>query len=58
MKHQTKKLMKHQMKEVDENFDLDEFEVEAEPEMGGDPADDMMADIEPVWHDEAQTRLT
>ena len=31
--------------EMDEGFDLDEFEVEAEPEMGGDPADDMMADL-------------
>ena len=31
--------------EVDEGFDLDEFEVEAEPEMGGDAADDMMADL-------------
>jgi hypothetical protein len=32
--------------EVDENFDLDEFEVEGDDDMGGDPADDMMADIE------------
>ena len=32
--------------EVDENFDLDEFEVEGEPEVGGDAADDMMADLE------------
>jgi hypothetical protein len=37
--------------EVAEDFDLDEFEVEAEPmdmdmDMGGDPADDMMGDIE------------
>ena len=33
--------------EVDEGFDLDEFEVEADPmDMGGDPADDMMGDIE------------
>ena len=32
--------------EVDENFDLDEFEVEADDDMGGDPADDMMGDIE------------
>lgn len=31
--------------EVEEGFDLDEFEVEAEPDMGGDPADDMMADL-------------
>ena len=34
--------------EVDENFNLDEFEVEADPaeaEMGGDAADDMMADL-------------
>jgi hypothetical protein len=32
---------------VDENFDLDEFEVEADPmDMGGDAADDMMADLE------------
>ena len=34
--------------EVDEGFDLDEFEVEADPieaEMGGDAADDMMADL-------------
>ena len=30
---------------VDENFDLDEFEVEADP-MEADPADDMMGDIE------------
>jgi hypothetical protein len=31
--------------EVDEGFNLDEFEVEADPmaDMGGDPADDMMA---------------
>ena len=35
--------------EMDEGFDLDEFEVEADPmdmDMGGDPADDMMGDIE------------
>ena len=32
--------------ETNENFDLDEFEVEGEPEMGGDPVDDMMGDIE------------
>lgn len=32
--------------EVDENFDLDEFEVEGEPAMGGDPTDDMMGDVE------------
>ena len=31
--------------EVEENFDLDEFEVEADDDMGGDPADDMMADL-------------
>jgi hypothetical protein len=32
--------------EVEEGFDLDEFEVEADPmDMGGDPADDMMADL-------------
>lgn len=31
--------------EVDENFDLDEFEVEADDDMGGDPTDDMMADL-------------
>ena len=33
--------------EVDEGFDLDEFEVEADPmaSMGGDPTDDMMADL-------------
>ena len=33
--------------DLDEGFDLDEFEVEADPmPMGGDPADDMMGDIE------------
>ena len=32
--------------QVDEEFDLDEFEVEADPMMGGDPADDMMGDVE------------
>ena len=34
--------------EVSEDFDLDEFEVEADPmaAMGGDPADDMMGDVE------------
>jgi hypothetical protein len=33
--------------ETNENFDLDEFEVEADPmDMGGDPTDDMMGDIE------------
>lgn len=34
--------------QVDEQFDLDEFEVEADPmaAMGGDPADDMMGDVE------------
>ena len=33
-------------KEVEENFNLDEFEVEADPaDMGGDAADDMMADL-------------
>jgi len=32
--------------EVEENFNLDEFEVEADPaDMGGDAADDMMADL-------------
>jgi len=36
--------------EVKEDFDLDEFEVEADPmaDMGGDPADDMMGDVEPA----------
>ena len=34
--------------DLEENFDLDEFEVEADPmDMGGDPADDMMGDMEP-----------
>jgi len=35
--------------EVSEDFDLDEFEVEADPmamDMGGDPADDMMGDVD------------
>ena len=34
--------------QVDEDFNLDEFEVEADPmaAMGGDPADDMLGDIE------------
>ena len=34
--------------QVDEEFDLDEFEVEADPmaAMGGDPADNMMGDVE------------
>jgi hypothetical protein len=33
--------------ELEEDFDLDEFEVEANPmDMGGDPTDDMMGDIE------------
>ena len=33
--------------ELEEGFDLDEFEVEADPmDMGGDPADDMMGDVE------------
>ena len=32
--------------DLDEGFDLDEFEVEADPmDMGGDPTDDMMADL-------------
>ena len=31
--------------EVEENFDLDTFEVEADDDMGGDPTDDMMADL-------------
>ena len=31
--------------EVEEGFNLDEFEVEADDDMGGDPADDMMADL-------------
>jgi midasin len=31
--------------EVEEGFDLDEFEVEADDDMGGDPTDDMMADL-------------
>ena len=40
--------------DLEEEFDLDEFEVEADPmaDMGGDPADDMMADIEPEMGDE------
>ena len=35
-------------KKVDEDFNLDEFEVEADPmaAMGGDPADNMMGDVE------------
>jgi hypothetical protein len=32
--------------EMEEGFDLDEFEVEADDDMGGDPMDDMMGDIE------------
>lgn len=32
--------------DLDENFDLDEFEVEADPMDMGDPADDMMGDVE------------
>ena len=33
--------------ELEEGFDLEEFEVEADPaDMGGDPADDMMGDVE------------
>ena len=31
--------------EMDEGFDLDQFEVEADDDMGGDPTDDMMADL-------------
>ena len=40
--------------ELDEDFNLDEFEVEADPMdmMGGDPADDMMGDMEPSDDDE------
>jgi len=39
--------------DLDEGFDLDEFEVEADPmPMGGDPADDMMGDIEMPAGDE------
>ena len=42
--------------ELDEAFDLEEFEVEADPMdamMGGDPADDMMGDVEmPAMDDE------
>ena len=49
-------------KEVDEGFNLDEFEVEADPmapamdDMGGDPADDMMGDVEadPEMDDEGE----
>ena len=40
--------------ELDEDFNLDEFEVEADPMdmMGGDPADDMMGAMEPEMGDE------
>ena len=41
--------------DLDEGFDLDEFEVEADPmdmDMGGDPADDMMGDMEPEAGDD------
>ena len=38
--------------DLEEGFDLDEFEVEADPMMGGDPADDMMGDMEPDMDDE------
>ena len=31
--------------DLDENFALDTFEVEADDDMGGDPTDDMMADL-------------
>jgi hypothetical protein len=39
--------------DLDEGFDLDEFEVEADPMdmMGGDPADDMMGAMEPADDD-------
>ena len=37
---------KDEDEDVKEDFDLDEFEVEGEPEMGGDATDDMMGDIE------------
>jgi len=38
--------------DLEEGFDLDEFEVEADPMMGGDPADDMMGDMEPDMDDD------
>ena len=38
--------------DLEEGFSLDEFEVEADPMMGGDPADDMMGDMEPDMDDE------
>lgn len=39
--------------DLDEGFNLDEFEVEADPmSMGGDPADDMMMDLEPEDEDD------
>jgi len=39
--------------DLDENFDLDEFEVEADPmDMGGDAGDDMMGDLEMPADDE------
>ena len=40
--------------ELDEDFNLDEFEVEADPMdmMGGDPADDMMGAMEPEMGDD------
>ena len=31
--------------DLDENFSLDSFEVEGDDDMGGDPTDDMMADL-------------
>ena len=45
----------HEDEEVEEDFNLDEFEVEADDEMGGDPTDDMDADMggdEPVTQDD------
>ena len=39
--------------DLDENFDLEEFEVEADP-MGGDAADDMMGDIEASMDDDEE----
>ena len=42
--------------ETNEDFNLDEFEVEADPmaAMGGDPADDMMGDIEMAGDEEGE----
>jgi hypothetical protein len=45
IEEETDEVDESEEEEVEEGFSLDEFEVEADDDMGGDPTDDMMSDL-------------